>query len=284
MEGRGPAWGGFVSLLRWCNTAICSQATEVIMQSAEIKQSQRIAMETNPLIVLPQLGERLPLQQLSAKAEQQWQPSALFTLPVQVCVGACVRTGEQLIYFWMKYKESRPEFSQRAPPSLLQRTLSLWPVDAKFLESSTFIAECRWRFNPLAAAMTSATFLNSVFLILQAKLETFFFFPTSKPHACPQLVCGWRNFHRLQADSRWQEVREQRYRVSSRQRPQSRSNSGCCGSAVPRPIIQHCVSVLYRHTCTLIWEHKWGDGNNANVGMDGAQKRNEKKASTVEWQ
>lgn len=176
MEGRGPGWGGFVSLLRWCNTAICSQATEVIMQSAEIKQSQRIAMETNPLIVLPQLGERLPLQQLSAKAEQQRQPPALFTLPVQVCVCACVRTGEQLIYFWMKYKESRPEFSQRAPPSLLQRTLSLWPVDAKFLESSTFIAECRWRFNPLAAAMTSATFLNSVFLILQAKLETFFFF------------------------------------------------------------------------------------------------------------
>lgn len=46
-------------------------------------------METNPLIVLPQLGERLPLQQLSAKAEQQRQLPALFTLPVQVCV--CVR-------------------------------------------------------------------------------------------------------------------------------------------------------------------------------------------------
>lgn len=56
------------------------------MQSVEIKQTQRIAMETNPLILLTELGGRLPLQRLSAKAEPQRQPSDLFTLPVQVCV------------------------------------------------------------------------------------------------------------------------------------------------------------------------------------------------------
>lgn len=83
----------------------------------------------------------------------------------------------------MKYKESWPEFSQPAPTSLRRLHLRFFNalshfglVDAKFLKSSTFIAECRWRFNPLAAAMTSATFHNSVFSILQAKLETFFFF------------------------------------------------------------------------------------------------------------
>lgn len=57
------------------------------MQSGGDKaQSQRIAMETNPLIVLTEPGGRLSLRQMSAEPEQQPQPSDLFTLPVQVCV------------------------------------------------------------------------------------------------------------------------------------------------------------------------------------------------------